>query len=715
MIYSKLLSIISILSSPVLSSTTEAFSTSHNSSLLWGPYRPNLYFGLRPRIPDSLLTSLLWVRVEDFERIQHQFRHTCEQGDDMAGYGWTRYDPRSGGVQVIRDPANGIDMEVQWVKDGDDWGVRVKGTPREDEDVKTTIVWGVAVEGLLGSADIHAEGDQRGSEGDVTIKGETPTLGQFKMVVTEGKGRHPEVSHPAGEERPLDRTFVQSSSIPQEHLWQTKALLFNALAQSFQTWVSRFGQENSPPPWQFYTLEPKPESGNHHLIQKTFEGAFEFDVLYGEGITSDKITKLIKASISNFDDKFDSAFKPQAPFKNNKFAELSKSLFSNLLGGIGFFHGDQKIDRTMAPEYEEENEGFWEESADARGRVVPKTEGPTSLFTSIPSRPFFPRGFLWDEGFHLLPVMDWDIDLALDIVRSWFSLIDEDGWIPREVILGDEARSKVPNEFQIQYPHYANPPTLFLILADYVTRLGASQKPGETSQLLATDAAKAYLTQLYPLLTRHYSWFRRTQAADPNSYDRSLSSPRESYRWRGRTPTHCLTSGLDDYPRAQPPHPGEMNIDAVSWVGLMANSLRRVAEFLGEDEDAKKFKKQEDGITNNVRDGVFWDEEAGVWCDVTIDDFEEEKRVCHVGYVSLMPFIVGLIDPKDAKIGKVLDVIRDENGIWSEYGIRSLSKQDPEYGTGENYWKSPIWINMNYLIVDRLRVSPLISFALAKH
>ena len=34
------------------------------------------------------------------------------------------------------------------------------------------------------------------------------------------------------------------------------------------------------------------------------------------------------------------------------------------------------------------------------------------------------------------------------------------GWIPREVILGEEARAKVPTEFWIQNSQYANPPTL---------------------------------------------------------------------------------------------------------------------------------------------------------------------------------------------------------------------------------------------------------------
>ena len=40
-----------------------------NSSLVWGPYRPNLYFGARPRIPKSVLMGLMWSRVEDDQTV----------------------------------------------------------------------------------------------------------------------------------------------------------------------------------------------------------------------------------------------------------------------------------------------------------------------------------------------------------------------------------------------------------------------------------------------------------------------------------------------------------------------------------------------------------------------------------------------------------------------------------------------------------------------
>ncbi|EMT68482.1 Putative mannosyl-oligosaccharide glucosidase [Fusarium odoratissimum] len=390
-------------------------------------------------------------------------------------------------------------------------------------------------------------------------------------------------------------------------------------------------------------------------------------------------------------------------------------MLSNLIGGIGYFHGHQLIDRSYAPEYEEQNDGFWEEAAQAKARTQPELEGPYELFTSVPSRPFFPRGFLWDEGFHLIPIADWDIDLTLEIVKSWYNTMDEDGWIAREQILGHEARSKVPPEFQVQFPHYANPPTLFLIIEGFMERLRASNgtkseakerilgaDPLQTAHLDNIELGENYLRKLYPLLRQQYDWFRKTQRGDIKNYDREAYSTKEAYRWRGRTETHILTSGLDDYPRPQPPSPGELHVDLMSWVGLMTKSLMNIADALGMAEDVNEYRKNLDGIEHNLND-LHWSDEDGCYCDATIDDYEEHALVCHKGYISLFPFLVGLMKADDPKLGKILDLVGDEEHLWSPHGIRSLSKKDEFYATGENYWRSPVWMPINYLALSQLQ------------
>ncbi|KHO00357.1 glucosidase I [Metarhizium album ARSEF 1941] len=703
-------------------------SRQNNESLFWGPYKPNLYFGVRSRIPESLWTGLMWGRIEQYNDVKDGLRYTCEQGEDIHGYGWDEYDARSGGIQTIHDEGNKIDITTSFIKvpggsNGGSWAVRIKGQLHENApaDHKTVVYYYIAQEGK-GELVPQGEGDELGYRGDATFLGNSEALGDYKIVVAEGSGKHPAGNHEISTSRPGDVTLVHSAEVSDDAIWQAVPLLFQKLQPAAMAVQEEYGMENPPPAWQVYRMAHRPGKGNSHITQRTYEGSFEFDVIFssastGKELTKEDVTEAIASTSNAFADRFPSIFELKTPFKTEKYQQFAKNMFSNLLGGVGYFHGKQMIDRSYAPEYEEENEGFWEETREARERQAQTLEGPYELFTSVPSRPFFPRGFLWDEGFHLIPIADWDIDLTLEVITSWYNTMDEDGWIPREQILGPEARTKVPAEFQVQYPHYANPPTLFLVIEEFMERLrktNGTQPSGKeklaqerkhslhTAHLDNVELGEDYLRKIYPLLKRQYNWFRKTQRGDLKGYDRAAYSSKEGYRWRGRSESHILTSGLDDYPRPQPPHPGELHVDLMSWVGLMTKSLKNVAEALEMEEDVADLAKNLDAIEHNLND-LHWSEKDGCFCDATIDAFEEHQLVCHKGYVSLFPFMVGLLKPSDPKLGKTLDLIADEEELWSPHGIRSLSKQDEFYGTGENYWRSPIWMPMNYMIVKQLQ------------
>lgn len=81
---------------------------------------------------------------------------------------------------------------------------------------------------------------------------------------------------------------------------------------------------------------------------------------------------------------------------------------------------------------------------------------------------------------------------------------------------------------------------------------------------------------------------------------------------------------------------------------------------------------------------------------------DDSTHVCNAGYLSLFPFMLSLLPSDSPHLGPILDMLRDPEQLWSEYGIRSLSKNHPAFGQGENYWRGPIWVQMNYMVLGAL-------------
>lgn len=54
-------------------SDVDAAQVAADQSLLWGTYRPGLYFGLKPRLPNSLMTGLMWYGASDYKAYESEW------------------------------------------------------------------------------------------------------------------------------------------------------------------------------------------------------------------------------------------------------------------------------------------------------------------------------------------------------------------------------------------------------------------------------------------------------------------------------------------------------------------------------------------------------------------------------------------------------------------------------------------------------------------
>lgn len=407
-----------------------------------------------------------------------------------------------------------------------------------------------------------------------------------------------------------------------------------------------------------------------------------------------------------FNEKFDSIFKLQEKNYSKSEIAFSKAALSNLIGGIGYFYGFSIV------------------QSEFNRLPIPYFEG--ALYSAVPSRSFFPRGFLWDEGFHNLLIVKWNMDISKDIIAHWLDLINVEGWIPREQILDDESRTRVPPEFIVQRNTNANPPTLFLPLKEMLRIMKTKDQ--------LSDKDVDFLSRIFPRLKTWFNWFNTTQVGRLPG----------TYRWRGRNGTNLeelnpitLTSGLDDYPRASHPTEDERHVDLRCWIALAAGVMADIARTIGEPwnhyADTHAYLSD-----NALLDSLHWSEEHQAYADyglhtdkvklqkrktrpsqagmpplssITIRVYHEEPKLQFInafGYVSLFPFLLHIVEPSSEKLGKILKDLEKPDLLWTDYGLRSLATTSPLYMKSNTpssppYWRGAIWINMNYMVVQALR------------
>ncbi|KAK3094634.1 hypothetical protein FSP39_004266 [Pinctada imbricata] len=664
-------------------STSPAVSPSR----FWGSYRPHAYFGMKTRTPRSPVFGLMWLTQFTFE-MPPPIRHWCSQDDKLAKYGWLKHDGVNFGVQEIEE--NTYKIRTEFVKrpggdHGGDWTARISLEPKvKGMKQVVSLMFYVALDGQ-GVVTPSLDGSRMKK-----VTGYSEELGHFDLhFLNPEKASGARYHHLVSYANRLDRLKNLMQNSLRVDAWD------KARTMSYFHLGGRLIPRDSP-------------GANFMVHQITAEIPFQMEVAFESVSFIDRPNRLRSNAFSeelqkhaeNFDKKFTEVFDLENKGYSKDEIDFAKSAMSNMIGGIGYFYGSSLV----KSKYNKEPVDYWE----------------AGLYTGVPSRSFFPRGFLWDEGFHNLLISQWDPEISEDIMAHWLDLINTEGWIPREQILGVEARARVPDEFVVQRNENANPPTLFLPLQRLIKRMTGSQDP----------TFHRFLEAVFPRLKAWYSWYNTTQ----------VGSIPSSYRWRGRDAKtnlelnpKTLTSGLDDYPRASHPTDDERHVDLRCWMALASGIMTDIAKELGQDHS--EYEATHNLLTDiELLNKLHWNSEKSWYCDYglhsskvllqrprpnpnnphaqldkvrVVKEKESLRYVESFGYVSLFPFLLKILPPDSQNLFRILVDLKNSQLLWTNYGLRSLALKAPLYNKRNTehdppYWRGAIWINMNYLTLSSL-------------
>jgi len=658
--------------------------------LLWGTYKPQLISAITQKsvypITLGLAFSDFWKEIPSQDEFKNSLRFRMKR-DTFAQY--SHHNGLDFAIQHIEDPKLGVSFDITFLEEfyepsnrsndqsiETEWIYMIESLnldERSNELVKTK---GFNSFVYLGLGDLEGEDKDKSYVKIIKIDEDDSTLLEIlnrENNKTQGYLRISVIDQNSNVINTNIREILNCAvQVNKTETWKVEDIIYSHLTENTLQEVAYLDPEKC---LNF-------ENSNTTFFLKQIIGTPNLRILmsfnskdHPEKYNKEKIQKKIKEKKESFEKEFQNKF----PIVNvNRFKinitealDISRYSLSNLLGGIQYSYG--KIRVVQAEKKEPQNK---------------------ELFTATPSRVGFPRGFLWDEGFHQSLICEWNTTLCITMMRTWFDSIQGNGWIPREQARGDELESNfMQKEFLYQSQEEANPPSMILPILKLLNKLYQRKIDIQDS-----FEVFQFLREIYPKLRLWFYWFSTTQQ-NTNPLDGCESFL--CFRWMCKSPCtgKYFASGLDDYPRHPPGYHAVAQVDLHVWLETFARGIIGIEKTLGIPTDhmekthmaiLRSIESFADPTDNLVKDIIGLANSKG--------ESTKKYRLVNLGYVNLFPLAFGL-ERNPQRLESVIQLIASRESLWSDFGVRSLSKSDPFFQKGDNYWTEPIWIPVNYLLL----------------
>lgn len=288
---------------------------------------------------------------------------------------------------------------------------------------------------------------------------------------------------------------------------------------------------------------------------------------------------------------------------------------------------------------------------------VRSAEGKIPCTWTTPDRVPHKHMWLWDSVFHALAIVTYNGELAKNAIRAVLAQQRDDGFIPCTMS-----------------PSGGDDVTQPQVLSWGVWEV--YKKTGD----------KEFLKESVNALDKYLKWDMQNRDKNGNGL----------LEWQGDpddVKCKCGESGLDNSPRFD----FDEDMDAIDFSTFAAHDatyLSYIYDELGNAEKAKEWKNVYENLKSKIN-ALMYDAESGAYYDRLFDG----KLTKVITPMSFLPMLANI--PTKEQAEKMVKTITDENLLWTEVPMSTISKNHPTYSN--DMWRGAAWLNLNYFVIKGLK------------
>lgn len=159
-----------------------------------------------------------------------------------------------------------------------------------------------------------------------------------------------------------------------------------------------------------------------------------------------------------------------------------------------------------------------------------------------------------------------------------------------------------------------------------------------------------------------------------------------------------VESGVDNSPAVSGrPAVTTEGVDLACYIYREYRAMALIAAKLGKRGDANLYRRKAERLARLIQSKM-WSQTDGMFLNI---DSRTGRFIRVKEWTDFVPLWARVATPEQAQ-RTIREHLLNAKEFWSDYGIRTLASGEPLYNPKSGYWRGPVWVISNYLMMHGL-------------